>query len=171
MVSQTAHQSLSCDRVRQLMLMCLVTLFSLLTMQISCFAQAVLVDDAHTSTAPKTSDTNFGANPNLFVNAAGNVYVKFKLSSTLPAGTSAFKIERATLKLYLANVTTPGKLDVYTVSGAWDEASIRGRTAPILGNLLSTTAQIDANKRSEFLVIDVPVVQATTNAKFASRQN
>ena len=65
----------------------LVTLLTLLTVQVSCLAPVVLVDDAHTSTAPKTSDANFGTNPNLFVNAAGNVYVKFKLSSTLPAGT------------------------------------------------------------------------------------
>ena len=65
----------------------LVTLLTLLTVQVSCLAPVVLVADAHTSTAPKTSDANFGTNPNLFVNAAGNVYVKFKLSSTLPAGT------------------------------------------------------------------------------------
>ena len=77
----------------------------------SSFAQSVLVDDAHTSTAPKLMDSNFGTNPNLFVNTAGNIYIKFKVSSTLPAGTPGSAVERATLKLYLANVTTPGKLD------------------------------------------------------------
>ena len=155
MISQTSHQISVCDRVRQLMLTCLVTLFTLLTMQISSLAQAVLVDDAHTSTAPKTTDSNFGINPNLFVNAAGNVYIKFKLSSTLPAGTAGSTVERATLKLYLANVTTPGKLDIYTVLGPWDEASITGRSAPLLGSLLTTTTQIDGDKRYEFVVIDI----------------
>jgi hypothetical protein len=119
------------------------------------FAQSVLIDDAHTSTAPKMSDSNFGANPNLFVNSTGNVYIKFKLSSTLPAGTPSSAVERATLKLYLANITNPGKLDVYTVLGPWDEATITGRNAPVLGNLFTTTTQIELDKRHEFLVIDI----------------
>jgi hypothetical protein len=118
-------------------------------------AQSVLLDDAHTSTAPKTIDSNFGTNPNLFVNSAGNVYVKFKLSSTLPAGTPGSAVERATLKLYLANVTTAGKLDVYTVAGPWDEVTITGRNGPALGGLLTTTTQITLDKRNEFLVIDI----------------
>ena len=44
------------------------------------FAQSALTDDAHTSTVPKSADSNFGINPNLGVSAAGNVYLKFKLS-------------------------------------------------------------------------------------------
>ena len=100
----------------------LAMLFSvivLITLPTSSSAQAVLIDDAQTSTAPKSTDSNFGTNPNLSVNSAGNVYIKFKLSSTLPAGTAGSAIERATLKLYLANVTSPGKLDVYRVAGPW----------------------------------------------------
>jgi hypothetical protein len=118
-------------------------------------AQAVLVDDAHTNTAPKLLDSNFGTNPNLLVNDAGNVYLKFKLSSSLPADTPGSAVERATLKLYLANITTPGKLDIYAINGAWDESTLTARNAPALGNLLTTTANIELTKRHEFLVIDV----------------
>ncbi|HEV8367872.1 MAG TPA: hypothetical protein VGQ39_07975 [Pyrinomonadaceae bacterium] len=53
-------------------------------------------------------DSNFGTNPNLLVDSAGNVYIKFKLSSTLPVGTPGSAVEGATLKLYLTNVTTAG---------------------------------------------------------------
>ncbi len=60
----------------------------LLTLQNTSFAQSVLLDDAHTSTAPKSTDSNFGTNPNLFVNAAGNVYLKFKLSSHATCGSN-----------------------------------------------------------------------------------
>jgi hypothetical protein len=142
-------------RIQTLFGTILCSLIALLAMSSVSLAQSVLLDDAHTSTTPKLMDSNFGTNPNLFVNSAGNIYIKFKLSSTLPAGTPASAVERATLKLYLANVTTAGKLDVYTLAGPWDEATITGRNAPALGNLLTTTTQIELDKRHEFLVIDV----------------
>ncbi len=133
----------------------LLLLLALMLISGSARAQSVLTDDAHTSTAPKTIDSNFGTNPNLLVNAAGNVYVKFKLSSTLPVNTPGTAVERATLKLYLANITVAGRLDVYTVAGAWDEATITGHNAPPLGNLLTTTTQLGLDKRGKFLVIDL----------------
>jgi hypothetical protein len=133
----------------------LLALVVLLALPCASFAQSALTDDAQTSTAPKSTDSNFGANPNLSVSAAGNVYLKFKLSSTLPVGTTGSEVERATLKLYIANITTAGKLDVYAVAGAWDEATVSGRNAPPLGSLLTTTAQIDEDKRGKFLVIDI----------------
>src|SRR5215207_8460790 len=147
-------------QVREFLLQALLSLAALVLLPGGSHAQSVLTDDAHTGTAPKTNASNFGTNPNLFVNAAGNVYVKFKLSSTLPANTPGASVERATLKLYLANVTAAGKLDVYPVAGAWDEATITGRDAPPLGSLLTTTAQIGLDKRGKFIVIDLtPLVQ------------
>lgn len=148
------------NRLGSSLLTALFSLVVLLTMAAPSFAQSVLTDDAHTSTAPKSFDVNFGTNPNLNVSSTGNVYIKFKLSSTLPAATPGSAIQRATLKLYLANVTTAGKLDVYAVAGLWDEATITARNAPPLGNLLTTTTQIGLDKRHEFLIIDItPLVQ------------
>ena len=121
----------------------------------SSFAQSALTDDAHTSTAPKSTAANFGTNPNLNVSASGNVYLKFKLSSTLPANTPGSEVERATLKLYIGNIMTAGRLDVYAVGGAWDESLITGNNAPPLGGLVTTTAQIGEDRRHKFLVIDV----------------
>lgn len=137
------------------LLLIAVAVLVLVALPNASFAQSVLTDDAQTSTAPRSTDSNFGTNPNLNVSAAGNVYLKFKLSSTLPAGTPGSEVERATLKLYIGNIMTAGKLDVYAVAGAWDESSITDNNAPPLGNLLATTAQIGTDRRHKFLVIDI----------------
>src|SRR5262249_7125521 len=118
--------------MKTFLLPALLSLFVLL-LPIRARAQSQLTDDSNTSTVPKNIDSNFGTNPNLFVNANGNVYIKFKLSSTLPAGTPGAAIDKATLKLYLANVIIAGKLDIYAVAGAWDEGTITGHNAPPLG--------------------------------------
>ena len=106
-----------------------LSLIVLLSLPSGSFAQSPLTDDANTSTAPKATDTNFGTNPNLNVSATGNVYIKFKLSSTLPVNTPGSEVERATLKLYIGNIMTPGKLDLYVVTASWDESSITGNNA------------------------------------------
>ena len=137
------------------LLIALSVLIFLLTLPRAAFAQSPLTDDAYTSTAPKATDTNFGTNPNLNVSATGNVYIKFKLSSTLPVNTPGSEVERATLKLYIGNIVTPGKLDLYVVTALWDESSITANNAPPLGSLVTTTAQIGEDKRGKFLVFDV----------------
>ncbi len=133
----------------------LLSLIVLLALPNVSFAQSPLTDDANTSTAPKSTDTNFGTNPNLNVFAAGNVYLKFKLTSTLPANTPGSVVERATLKLYIGNIMTGGKLDMYAVAAAWDEGVITANNAPPLGGLVTTTTQIGEDKRGKFLVIDI----------------
>lgn len=125
----------------------------LLTQCIS--AQSALTADAFTDNSTKTITSNFGNNPNLTVSSAGNVYVKFKVSSTLPSGTPGSDVARATLKLYVGNIVTPGRLDIYKVNSSWDEDTITFANAPPLGNLLTTTQLIGADMKSKFLVVDV----------------
>src|SRR5918993_4584347 len=50
-------------QVRNLLLPALFSLAALLVLPGWLHAQSVLTDDAHTSTAPKTVDSNFGTNP------------------------------------------------------------------------------------------------------------
>src|SRR5262249_34937266 len=106
--------------VRNLQAGAILSMLVMALLPLSTHAQSQLTDDANTNTTSKSTDSNFGTNPNLFVNAAGNVYIKFKLSSTLPPATPGTAIDRATLKLYLANINVAGKLDVYALAGAWD---------------------------------------------------
>ncbi|HET9531928.1 MAG TPA: DNRLRE domain-containing protein [Blastocatellia bacterium] len=121
----------------------------------AALAQSSLTDDAHTSTAPRSADSNFGNNPNLSLSSSGNVYIKFNLVSTLPAGTPGSQVDKATLKLFIGNIASPGKVDVYEVLSPWQESTITANTAPILGSLVATTQQITTDQRGKFLVIDI----------------
>src|SRR6185369_3625390 len=118
-------------------------------------AQSVLSDDANTSNLPKDLDTNFGTNPNLTVAATNTVYLKFKLSPALPAGTEASQIAKATLKIYVGNVSAPGTIDVVELADNWSEKTITARNAPALGDLIASGVTIDVNKKGQYLLIDV----------------
>src|SRR5438552_2794776 len=118
-------------------------------------AQSILSDDAYTSSAPRDVDTNFGTNPNLTVSPTTNVYLKFKLSPTLPAGIQGSDVAKATLKLYLGTVTTPGTIDVFQLPASWSEKTITANNAPPLADLITSGLSVDASKKGQFLVIDV----------------
>lgn len=117
--------------------------------------QATLNDDAHTTNTPKDGDSNFGTNPSLTVGSINNVYVKFKLSPALPPSTVATDLAKATLKLYVSNVGSPGTIDVYEVAGNWNEKSVTANAAPAAGILVNAGVQIDASKKGHYLTIDV----------------
>src|SRR5215813_4718160 len=75
-------------------------------------AQSVINDDAYISSAPKDLDANFGTNPNLTVSSSNNAYLGFRLPDTLPSATKGSEVLKATLKLFVSRVGTPGTLDV-----------------------------------------------------------
>lgn len=81
----------------------LVALVALLALPQLARAQAPLTDDA---------DAQHGSNPNLILCPASSVYLRFQLSSTLPAGTSAAGVARATVKVFVGDVRTPSTVDV-----------------------------------------------------------
>lgn len=137
---------------RNFLLPVLLALAALTLLPGGALAQSALTDDA--SVSMLTANSNHGADPNLTISSAQNVYLKFKLSSTA-AGTSGPEIAKAALKLYVGKVDTAGKLDVYAVAGAWDESTITAQNAPHLGGLVTTTAQIGTDQKGKFLVIDI----------------
>ena len=118
-------------------------------------AQSVLSDDANTSTLPKDLDTNFGTSPSLTISATNTIYLKFKLSPVLPPDTQASHVAKATLKLYVGNVSAPGTIDVVELADNWSEKTITARNAPALSDLVATGVNIDANKKGQYLLIDV----------------
>src|SRR5262245_56672689 len=131
----------------------LVTLF--MTLPTLLHAQSQLSDDTQTSSATKSVDKNFGGLATLNVSPTSNAYVKFKLTPSLATGTSRAEIAKATIKLFISGITTPGKIDVYQVAGPWEESALTFNASPLSGNLIATTSQIDVDKKNEFLVIDV----------------
>ena len=139
----------------------LVVLASILFLPAALFAQSALTDDAHVNCSlngpganENNGDGSCGPRTNLSLGpSGGNVYLRFKLSSTLPAGTADADIARATLKLFVNNVTAPGTIDLYLVNGPWSEETIRADNTPPLGILLATGIPIQSEDK--FLVFDV----------------
>jgi hypothetical protein len=92
--------------------------------------QATVTDDAYTSQSRPT--TPQGGLPQLLVDSGDITYLKFDLS-TLPSGTQAGQVLRATLLVWVNRVTTAGLLDVSPVTGAWDENSLTFGSSPANG--------------------------------------
>jgi len=119
------------------------------------FGQSIVSDDANTSSLSKDIDSNFGTNPNLVVSTTNTTYLKFKLTPTLPTGTVGSDVSKATLKIYVGNVSLPGTIDVVQLADNWSEKTVTARTAPALADLLATGVSIDAARKGQYLLIDV----------------
>src|SRR5271154_39744 len=92
--------------------------------------EATLVADAHVNSAMPA--VNSGAISNLNVGGGYTAFLQFDLS-LLPAGTTAAKVARAVLRLYVNRMTTPGLVAFAPVSAAWGEYSITYAAQPAVG--------------------------------------
>lgn len=112
---------------------------------------APLAADTHVSNSLPAA--NFGALPTLNIGGGSAGLVQFDLS-TLPAATTAAKVVKATLVLYVNRVATPGMLELQTVNAAWAEAGATGASAPpTSGSGSGPTVAITA--ASQFVAVDV----------------
>src|SRR5256714_333306 len=137
-------------RTGPLLLTSLLSLFLLLALPEPSLAQSALTDDA---------DMQNGNTSKLNLSSDSNVYLKFKLSSTLPSSTPGSSVARATIKLYLGSVKSTGVVDVYQVSSNWTENTI-GSAPPSLGAVVQTGTTVQSDQEGKFLVLDVtPAVQ------------
>ena len=93
--------------------------------------EATLAADAHVNSA--RPGVNSGAISNLNVGDGYTALLQFDLS-TLPAGTTAAQVSRATLRLYCNRMDTSGLVSVQPVGGAWEEYSVTSATLPSLGS-------------------------------------
>ena len=106
-------------------------------------AQIPVTDDAFTASA--APNANYGVSPGLVVqspastgnmpsvfepgSSTANTYLKFDLSA-VPSNVSASNLARVNLRLYVDFVVSPGKFDVYLVSGPWTEGTLTANNAP-----------------------------------------
>ena len=120
---------------------------------------ATLVADTAVDTG--RASVNFGSLSNLYINSTSAALLRFDLG-TLPSGTTGSQISRATLRLYVNRVNTPGVVGVASISGAWAEGAVTAQTAPAK----STVAQVFAvTDEAQFVTVDVTaMVQAWANA-------
>jgi hypothetical protein len=121
-----------------------------------------LTDDAYASTNSNVQSGNFsgkgpaivvsGSNAKIGDKPAGpaNSYIKFKLTTSLPAGTTADNVAKATLKLYVSAVNSPSSFDVYRITGSWNEDSITSVT-PL--TLVPEVTGVTPSSANSFLVI------------------
>jgi MYXO-CTERM domain-containing protein len=91
---------------------------------------APLAADTHISTALPAN--NFGAVPTVNVGGGATGLLRFDLG-TLPAGTTAAKMVKATLVLYVNRVGAPGAVDLHPVNGNWTEAGVTAANPPPSG--------------------------------------
>jgi len=111
--------------------------------------QATLVADAHVSSAQPA--VNSGELSNLNVGNGYTALVQFDLS-TLPAGTAASQVSRATLRLYCNRADAPGSVQAQMVDGPWTESAVTYATLPQLGPVVQTAQVAGAG---EFVTFDV----------------
>ncbi|WIT11735.1 DNRLRE domain-containing protein [Paucibacter sediminis] len=83
--------------------------------------------DAHINASMPSA--NFGALGTLNVGNGANALLRFDLA-TLPAGTTAAKLVKANLILYVNRVGAPGAIEVLGLNGAWAEGSVTAANQP-----------------------------------------
>jgi hypothetical protein len=111
--------------------------------------EATLVADAHVNSALPA--VNSGAISNLNVGGGYTALLQFDLS-TLPAGTTAAQVTRATLRLYCNRMDTPGLVSLQPVGGAWGEYSVTYATLPSLG---AAAQVVPVSQAGAYVAVDV----------------
>ncbi len=117
-----------------------------------CWARAtdaVLTGDTWVSAANPSN--NYGTLPSLSVAGGSSALIQFNLS-TLPAGTTAANIVKASLIVYSDNVTAPGTVDA-AANSSWTESSVTFATLPAATPIPGATAMVGA--AGQYLVFDV----------------
>lgn len=112
---------------------------------------APLAADSHVSLAAPAS--NFGALPTVNIGNGATGLLRFDLS-TLPAGTTAARLVKATLVLYVNRVGTPGAIELQTVNAAWGEATLTANTLPPTSGAGSFAA-VPVTAANQFVAIDI----------------
>ncbi len=111
--------------------------------------EATLVADAHVNSARPA--VNSGAISNLNVGGGYTTLLQFDLS-TLPAGTTAAQVSRATLRLYCNRMDTAGLVSVQPVNASWGEYSVTYATLPSLG---SAAQVVSVSQAQAYVAVDV----------------
>jgi hypothetical protein len=98
--------------------------------------------------------TNYGTGIGINVGGsptASQGLIQFDLSS-LPPGTTASQIAKATLILFVNAVPAAGTMNVDTANGAWTESGVNGTNQPTPGSAVATGISIST--AHEYITID-----------------
>src|SRR2546421_625707 len=115
--------------------------------------QGTLTDDAYTSI--RKANRNFGKDESLSVTGLPERgLVKFKLTPNLPSGTVGAHVGKATLALFVSDVSSAGQISIYRVTSSWTEDSVTDATSPTFGVAESAVAITSANA-GKWVTIDI----------------
>ena len=112
---------------------------------------APLAADSHVSASLPAS--NFGSLPTVNVGGGSTGLLRFDLG-TLPAATTAAKLVKATLVLYVNRVGVAGAIEAQTVNSPWTEAGVTQGIAPVTSGAGSVPA-VAVPVAGQYLSIDV----------------
>lgn len=102
----------------------------------------------------------YGALSNLYVGNGNTTFLQFDLSS-LPAGTTAAQVSRATLTVFVNRINAAGTIAVAPVTSSWQEGSVMSSIAPATG---SAIGNFPVSVAGQFVSLDVTAqVQAWIN--------
>ena len=133
-----------------------ILVLALLVWPASMFAaQAV---PAHDTFVEQGSSSINGAQETLRVGDGGKYtsFIKFHLSTLPNSGLTGVNIEKATLRLFVNEVGTPGSFEIREVTSSWNETTLNGLplSMPTLGLSLGTKAVLTSDLR-EYILLDV----------------
>jgi len=107
---------------------------------------APVAADAHVSASLPT--THFGNLPNLNVGGGSTGLLRFDLG-TLPSATTAAKLVKATLVLYVNRVGIAGTIEAQTINSAWTEAAVTQGSAPVTSGASSVPDRAGGASRGD----------------------
>ena len=132
---------------------CALLLLLLGVLTASALAQITPSDDSYILTSSPTK--NFGAMTTLEVESVGaTTFIRFDLSGIPPAVTGSM-VAKATLKIYVSTVTTPGSFNVDLVSSSWKESTITANDSPTLGSAIASAVPVTTAAKNQYLLVDV----------------
>lgn len=86
------------------------------------WSSSTLLSDSY-ATSP-FAGVKHGSEPALLISGINTGYLKFSLSNSLPTGVTDTDIDKATLKIFMAAVKTPGHLTIRQAIQGWREPSL-----------------------------------------------
>jgi Phage Tail Collar Domain/Collagen triple helix repeat (20 copies) len=133
-----------------------------------------LTQDSYVVTSPATTN-NYGTAATINVGGpnADKALVQFDLT-TLPPGTAAPDIARATLALYVDKLGEAGTINISVANGTWTELGVNGTNAPVPAASVSSGLSVSAG--GAYIYVDATAavkswLTATTNSGFIITPN
>jgi hypothetical protein len=132
----------------------LLALGAILGARDAAATETKLVGDTFVNAGSPGQNNGTGAQLKVGGSPAKSGLVSFDLSF-LPASVTSADVARATLKIFVAQVSAAGSFDVRRVSGPWSESTVTFATMPALGGTEAAGVAVSSSALNTFIVVDV----------------